>query len=53
MSDQTFSIPSIATELGVSVEEVQQAIETVGADKDRVEEFIRRNHTEKDDTNDQ
>lgn len=46
-----FSIPVIAAELGVSIQEVESAIEVVGSDRERVEEFIKRNHTELDDTN--
>lgn len=47
-----FSIESIAAELGVSPEEAQQAVETVGSDPARVREYIIRNHTEADNTND-
>lgn len=48
---QMFTIQGIADELGVSSEEVQNAVENVGDDPERVREFIKRNHTETDDTN--
>lgn len=47
-----FSIENLAKELGVPVEEAQQAVETVGSDPARVREYIIRNHTEADNTND-
>ena len=50
--DDNFSIAGIALELGISEEEVQQAVETVGIDKERVKEYILRNHTETDNTDD-
>jgi hypothetical protein len=48
----TFSIAGIAAELGISEEEVKNAVETVGPDYERVKEFINRNHTETDYTDD-
>ena len=50
--NETFSMAGIAMELGVSAEEVQNAVEIVGTDRDRVKEFILRNHTETDNTDD-
>jgi len=52
MQNEQFSIAGIAAELGVSEEEVQQAVETVGSDSERIKEFITRNHTETDTTDD-
>lgn len=52
MQNDNFSIAEIAMELGISEEEVQLAVETVGTDKERVKEFILRNHTEIDTTDD-
>jgi hypothetical protein len=48
---ETFTIKEVAVQLGVTVQEVQNAVEIVGDDPERVREFIRRNHTETDDTN--
>jgi hypothetical protein len=48
---QEFTISGLAAELGVSKEEIQKAVEVVGDDPVRVKEFVRRNHTEIDDTN--
>ncbi|ACU60924.1 DUF3606 domain-containing protein [Chitinophaga pinensis] len=48
---QTFVIADLAEELGVSTQEVLAAVEIVGDDPVRVREFVRRNHTEIDDTN--
>lgn len=48
---QTFTITGLAEELGVSSAEIQSAVEIVGDDPVRVREFVRRNHTEIDDTN--
>ena len=48
---QAFTIAGLAEELGVSSAEIQAAVEIVGDDPVRVREFIRRNHTEIDDTN--
>ncbi|MBW8687887.1 DUF3606 domain-containing protein [Chitinophaga rhizophila] len=48
---QEFRMNELALELGVSTEELQQAVEIVGDDPVRVKEFIRRNHSESDDTN--
>ncbi|MVT07936.1 hypothetical protein [Chitinophaga tropicalis] len=44
----TFSVEEIAVRLGVTSMEVQNAIENVGTDQDKIEEFIKRNHTELD-----
>lgn len=49
--DHGTTINSLAIELGVTSEEVMQALEIVGDDPVRIREFIRRNHTEQDDTN--
>lgn len=48
---QHFTINGLAEELGVTAAEIQEAVEIVGDDPVRVREFIRRNHTEIDDTN--
>ncbi|TWV93960.1 DUF3606 domain-containing protein [Chitinophaga pinensis] len=48
---QTFVIADLAEELGVSPQEILSAVEIVGDDPVRVREFVRRNHTEIDDTN--
>ncbi|QHS59246.1 DUF3606 domain-containing protein [Chitinophaga agri] len=48
---QHFTINGLAEELGVTAAELQKAVEIVGDDPVRVREFIRRNHTEIDDTN--
>ncbi|SFO74415.1 Protein of unknown function [Chitinophaga sp. YR627] len=48
---QPFVIADLADELGVSSQEILAAVEIVGDDPVRVREFIRRNHTEIDDTN--
>ena len=52
MQNDNFSIAEIAMELGISEEEVQLAVETVGTNKERVKEFILRNHTEIDTSDD-
>ena len=48
---QPFAIAELAEELGVSSQEILAAVEVVGDDPVRVREFVRRNHTEIDDTN--
>lgn len=50
--DDNFSIAGIAVELGISEEEAQQAVEIVGTDKERVKEFILKNNTNTDNTDD-
>lgn len=49
---ENLSMEEIAIKLGVSEEEVQQAIENTGSDYSRIREFITRNHSETDTTND-
>lgn len=50
--NEDFSIASLAAELGISEEQAQQAIEMVGPDHKRVTEFVRRNNTDTDNTDD-
>jgi len=49
--DHAATINSLALELGVTSEEVMEALANVGDDPARIRDFIRRNHTEQDDTN--